>query len=100
MVYEIIVFHTTAENRLFSFADAHLLYHHFISKFFPEKIMKFSATLLIVQLLQCCLHITCFISILQNKINIRSNVLMAVKNDPFAKANREMRRASADDRCE
>ena len=62
--------------------------------------MKFSATLLIVQLLQCCLHIKCFISILQNKINIRSNVLMAVKNDPFAKANREMRRASADDRCE
>ena len=29
MVYEILVFHTTAENTLFSFADAHLSSFHF-----------------------------------------------------------------------
>jgi len=31
-------------------------------------------------------------------LSAKTSLCMAVKNDPFAKANREMRRASGDDR--
>ena len=72
--------------------DSHIL-------FLTSK-MKFSSFVFVIShfFAQFIIENVCFSTFSTNRFPLSRQLSMAVKNDPFARANREMRKAGADDR--